>query len=118
MNDRIACSPAARRQIRSTYRAAMERGNPVDPVVVVGALDFTKLEATAQDFIIALEMEEATAQGGIRCVFSCQTRTDIQEKEKQYHPAAADPLMQAIHGKPITVLILTSDGPSVLHLAD
>jgi hypothetical protein len=96
----------------------MEWGQPVDPVVVVGALDFTKLQATAQDFIIALEMEEAKAQGGIRCVFSCQTRSDVHEKVKQYSPAAADALMCTVRRKPITALILTSDGPSVLHLAD
>jgi hypothetical protein len=96
----------------------VEVGEPVDPVVLVGTLDFKKFEATVQDLVIALELENATESGRIACIFACESHGKVIGAMKEYAPAVTDALIRKVQGKPIAVLILTLEQPSVLHLSE
>ncbi len=114
LNDKIAKAPHVLREVRRLYREAVLLGEPDDPVVFINALDFRR----PKDFQIAVVMVEAEDKGAVACQLFARPREDACEELKPLSARAAEALARVDPQHPINVLIMTSERPSVLYLAD
>ena len=115
LNDKIAKAPHVLREVRpALYREAVLLGEPDDPVVFVNALDFRR----PKDSRIAVVMVEAEDEGAVACQLFGRPRGDAREEMRPLSARAAGALARVDPQHPIIVLIMTSERPSVLHLAD
>jgi hypothetical protein len=114
LNDRIAKAPHVLREARRIYREAILLGEPDDPVVLVNTLDFRRPE----DFQVAIRMVEAEDEGAVACLLYPRPREEACEELRQVSARAAEALAHVDPQHPINVLIMTSEWPSILYLAD